>query len=277
MQVTPDTLQSGATRPGTAGSGATNARAVVGAGGEILQLRAYRAGDPLQSVDWKASARSGQLISRDFSADQHLEIVLAIDAGRASAVRCGNLDRFGHYANIAARFAEHAVLHDDQVGLVIFADRVLATVAPGRGTPTVMRVRAMLAAAKPIAVESNPLNAALTIRSLARHRSLVILLTDLDDVTMAGQLASAVRLLQPKHLPLVTGLSSPEIQALSHAPANGWLDPYHSLAAQDHSRRLELNAAGLRSLGAPTLLARAEQMEAAVFAAYTELRRRRRV
>ena len=100
-------------------------------------------GDPQHLIDWKATARAGRLVSRDFSEDQHLDIVVwPIDAGRASALRAGDLDRLGHYANIAARFAEHAVAQDDRVGLVIFADRPLVAIAPGRGIGAVLRIRA---------------------------------------------------------------------------------------------------------------------------------------
>ncbi len=276
LNVSPDLLRDDAERAGAAGSG-TRARSMLGAGGEVLQLREYRPGDPQHVIDWKATARVNRLISRDFSEDQHLEIVLAIDAGRASALRAGDLDRFGHYANIAARFAEHAVAHDDQVGLVIFADRPLASIAPGRGIGTVARIRAMLSAVQPAAAESNPLNAVLRIRTLVRHRSLVVMLTDLDDATVAGQLASAARLLLPKHLPLVAGLASPEAQALAHQQAGGWLVPYEALAAQEYCSRLSRNAAALRALGAPTILALPNQMERAVFEAYAEFRTRRRV
>jgi uncharacterized protein (DUF58 family) len=192
-------------------------------------------------------------------------------------LRAGDLDRFGHYANIAARFAEHAVAHDDQVGLVIFADRPLASIAPGRGVGTVARIRALLTAAQPAAAESNPLNAVLRIRTLVRHRSLVVMLTDLDDATVAGQLAAAARLLLPKHLPLVAGLASAEAQTLAHARAANWLGPYESLAAQEYVTRLSRNAAALRALGAPTLLALPDQMERAVLNAYAEFRLRRRV
>jgi uncharacterized protein (DUF58 family) len=276
LSVVPDLLGSDAQRVAATGAG-TRARSLQGAGSEILQLRSYTPGDPQHVIDWKATARSNQLVSRDFSEDQHLEIVLAVDAGRASALRAGELDRFGHYANIAARFAEHAVANDDQVGLVIFADRPLAAIAPGRGIATVMRIRATLAAAQTAVAESNPLNAVLRIRQLVRHRSLVVLLTDLDDATVAGQLASAARLLLPKHLPLVAGLASPEAQSLAHAKANAWLGPYEALAAQEYCARLARNAAALRALGAPTLLALPHQMERAVFDAYTEFRTRRRV
>lgn len=276
MRVMPELLRDGARRVGSV-SGGMRTRSILGAGAEVLQLRDYRAGDPQNLIDWKATARRGQLISRDFTEDQHLDIVIAVDVGRASALRAGDLDRLGHYINLAARFAELAVAQDDRVGIVLFADQPIATLAPGRGIGTVLRIRQMLAAASPKLAESNPLNAALRIRSLVRHRSLVVMLTDVDDATVAGQLASAARLLLPKHLPLIAGLSSPEAEALRTAPAHSWLDPYQSLAAQEYCARLERNARALRALGAPALVTRPEYMERAVFDAYAEFRNRRRI
>lgn len=276
LRVIPEILHDAARHPGAVATGA-KPRQLAGAGAEVLQLRDYRHGDSQQLIDWKASARTGRMVSRDFSEDQHLEIVIAIDAGRASALRAGELDRFGHYANLAARFAEHAVAQDDRVGLVIFADRPLAVIAPGRGTPAVQRIRRMLSSAKLAAAESNPLNAALRIRTLVKQRSLIVLLTDLDDATVAGQLASAARLLLPKHLPLIAGVSSAAVEAMRHATAHSWLDPYESLAAQEYSMRLERNVLALRALGAPAVLARPEQLERVVFDAYAGFRQRRRV
>ncbi|HEY5809518.1 MAG TPA: DUF58 domain-containing protein [Povalibacter sp.] len=276
LRVMPELLRDDSRHLGAVSTGA-KPRHTTGAGSEVLQLRDYRSGDPQQLIDWKATARSGRLVSRDFSEDQHLEIMIAIDAGRAGALRAGELDRFGHYANLAARFAEHAIGQDDRVGVVLFADRPLAALAPGRGTAAVMRIRHLLAASKLVQAESNPLNAALRIRSLVRHRSLVVLLTDLDDATVAGQLASAARLLLPKHLPLIAGLASPQAENMRYATAHSWVDPYEALAAQEYCARLERNVMALRALGAPAVLARPDQLERAVFDAYAGFRQRRRV
>jgi len=76
-------------------------RRVVGAGSELHQLRAYVPGDPLARIDWKASARSRELITREFSEDQHLDVMLALDAGRFSRVRAGALDQRGSAATSA--------------------------------------------------------------------------------------------------------------------------------------------------------------------------------
>jgi uncharacterized protein (DUF58 family) len=276
LRVGPDMLRDEVQRLGAL-AGGIRSRASFGAGLEVLQLRDYRPGDPLHLIDWKATARGGRLVSRDFAEDQHLDIIIALDAGRSSGLRAGSLDRLGHYANVAARFAEYAVQQDDRVGLLVFADRPLTALAPARGAGAVIRIRNVLSASTVVQAESNPLNAALRIRTLAPHRSLVVMLTDLDDAATAGQLATAARLLLPKHLPLIAGLSSRQVEALAHAPATGWLDPYESLAAQEYCLQLERNVRALHALGAPALLAHPDQIERAVFNAYADFRRRRRV
>jgi uncharacterized protein (DUF58 family) len=127
--VAPDTLRVRGRPRGLPGG--ARSRRVAGAGAELYQLRDYVRGDPPSRIDWKATARCGALVTREFSEDQHLDILVAVDAGRFSRVHAGRLDRFGLYANLAARFAEVAVHNDDRVGLIVYAERVLAALPPG--------------------------------------------------------------------------------------------------------------------------------------------------
>jgi uncharacterized protein (DUF58 family) len=275
VKVRPDLFRSAAEVKGVTDSGA-KIGLNIGGGTEIMRLRDYRAGDPPRVVDWKATARSNRLISRDFAVHDGLQVVIAIDAGRSSGLRAGNLDRFGHYVNVAARLAQFAAERDDLVGIVLYADRPLAALAPARGVAAVARIRQMLAASRIENRESNPLFAAMRVRSLVRHRSLVVFLTDVDDVSAGSQLAQAARFLLPKHLPFVAGLSSEAAQVMALAPASEWLDPYRSLAAQEYCVGLERKVLALNALGAPALVARPQHLERAVFAAYTDFRRQRR-
>jgi uncharacterized protein (DUF58 family) len=110
----------------------------------VLQLRDYRPGDPQHVIDWKADRRSNRLVSRDFSEDQHLKSMLAIDAGRASCVtrrRSRPLRSLSPTSHRVSRSTQ--IAHDDQVGLVIFATGARVD-RPGRGVGTVARIRAML-------------------------------------------------------------------------------------------------------------------------------------
>jgi uncharacterized protein (DUF58 family) len=276
IAVVPDLLGERGTARGAA-SGGARASARAGAGAEVLQLRAFRPGDPVRAIDWKASARRGQLVSRDYTEDQHLDIIVAVDAGRSSGVWCDDLDRLGHYVNVTARFAEYAVDHDDQVGLVVFGDRPLAALPPARGAAAVQRIREQLGAVAVQPTDSNPIHAAARIRTLVRRRCLVILLTDIDDGAAAGQLAGAARLLQPQHLLFVVGLGSAALDAFAREPGEDWLDPYRTLAAEEgrvHRRRsLEALAAG----GVRAIVTAPAGLERAVFDAYARLRRQRSV
>ncbi|HSY06427.1 MAG TPA: DUF58 domain-containing protein [Steroidobacteraceae bacterium] len=273
--VAPDTLRAQARVRGL--SGGARARRVAGAGQELYQLRTYSRGDPLTRIDWKATARSGQLVSRDYSEDQHLDVLVAIDAGRLSRVRSGQLDRLGVYSNVAARFAEIVTHNDDRIGLVVYADGVCVRCAPGRGLRAVARLRRALAQLSVQPAESDPMTAAVSIRNLLRQRALVVLLTDLDDANIADSLARAVRLLAPPHLALVAGVHSGEIGTLVRTEAHAWQDPWIALAAAEHEERGRRQRALLQRLGAPVVAATAERLEWALFERYEALRRSRRI
>ncbi len=276
VSIAPDTLRVGAAQPRGNPSGPRSRRA-VGAGAELHQLRGYRYGDPLARIDWKATARTRQLVTREFSEDRHLDILIAIDAGRFSRVRTGALDRLGHYANAAARFAEIAIPNDDRVGLMVFSDRPLVECAPARGLPAVARIRRALEGLSVESAESDPTAAAVRIRGLLKRRGLVVLLTDLDDANVADSLARAVQLLSPPHFVVVAGIRSPDIATLAVSEARTWSDPWVALAAQEHEARVALQRLLLRRLGAPVVVTSAELLEKALLAEYEALRRSRRV
>jgi uncharacterized protein (DUF58 family) len=250
---------------------------VIGAGSELHQLRGYIHGDPPARIDWKATARARELVTREFSEDQHLDVLVAVDAGRFSRIRAGRLDRFGLYANVAARFAEIVVPNDDRIGMLVFADKPLAVCAPDRGLAAVTRIRRTLEQLRVQPAESDPLAAAIQIRGMLKHRSLVVVLTDLDDASVADQLVRAVRLLSPPHLAVVAGIHSRDISELARSEARDWKDPWVALAAREHEARAESQRALLRRLGVPVIAASEELLERRVLGEYEALRRSRRV
>ena len=93
-----------------------------------------------------------QLVTREFSEDQHLDILVAIDAGRLQprARRQPRPLRPLCQCRGALCGDRHAP-NDDRIGLMVYADRPLATCAPARGLAAVTRMRRTL---EELAVES---------------------------------------------------------------------------------------------------------------------------
>src|SRR5437899_2642792 len=147
----------------------------------------------------------------------------------------------------------------------------------GRGDLRAGRGRGTLERLWVQAAESDPTAAAVSIRALLKHRALIVLLTDLDDASVAEQLKRAVRLLAPPHLVLVAGVHSGEIGALARAEARERQDTWNGLSAAEHEARAADARLPPQRHHVPVVGAPAEQLEQAVFARYEALRRRRRV
>jgi len=274
--VAPDSVPHGARAVAGESAGETPRR-LPGVGVELLQLREYVSGDALSRIDWKATARRGSLIAREYSEAQHLEILIVIDAGRTSRVRAGALDRLGLYANVAARLAEHAVSVEDRVGLLVYADRVLTACLPDRGARAVTRLRRALETLETERGESNAVAAAIHVRQLLRHRGLVVWLTDLAEPARNEELMQALKALVPRHQPIVAAPHAAEIARLADAPAREWRDPAISVAAREHHERAQRQMAILKRRGIVVLDEPDDVLDRKVLEAYLQLRRRRRV
>jgi uncharacterized protein (DUF58 family) len=249
----------------------------IGPGAQVEQLRDYRPGDPLRVIDWRATARRRQLVSRDFAEDQHLDVMVALDVGRTSRIQCGELDRLGHYVNAAARLAQYVVAQEDRIGLVLFGDQPLAVLPPTRGHLGVMRVRELVSRVQSQSTDSNVIHAAAQILKRVHQRSLVVLMTDIDDASSEGPLAAALCLLQPRHLSFVVALSELNLAVLADRAPRDWLDPWLSLAAGHAFTQRERAIRALTATGAHVVLSAPQDLERTLFERYAQFRQQRRI
>jgi uncharacterized protein (DUF58 family) len=246
-------------------------------GMELQGLREYHSGDALHAIDWKATARSRELKTRLFEEEQHLELIIAVDAGRSSSLAAGELTRLGHYCNIAARLAEKAMLHGDQIGLIVYAEELISAQTGLRGHQGLMRLRQTLGQLQPSQLDANPINAVMKIRSLAQQRALVVFLSDVDDGYAAKQLNQSLRLLTPKHYPLLAGITEQAVLDIHEATPRTWLDPYRLLSADElilNWRQLRIEMA---QMGIPVITQAAARLDREVLKAYEQVRHERRV
>lgn len=252
-------------------TGGLRARRFPGSGEQLHQLRSYQRGDPLSRIDWKASARSGELISRDSSATPQRDLLIALDMGHTSRLTlAGGLERHALHASIAARLAQGAIAAQERAGLLLFADGPVQSLAPARGWAALARIRALLESTHPRPMPADPLAAALALRRLLRGPALIVLLTDLTEVPTT--LIRLPDVLGSPHRLILAGACEPRIAALATAPARAPDDPWIALMAQEHLARAQHLQQQLRQRGCPVLSAPPDALEEAVLAAYAQAR-----
>jgi len=101
-----------------------------GEGLEFADLREFAPGDRIRRINWRASARRGELWVNEFHAERNADVILFldsfVDARRADR---GTLDEA---VRAAATLTERYLLEKDRVGLVNFGG-VLNWLRPGTG------------------------------------------------------------------------------------------------------------------------------------------------
>lgn len=192
-----------------------------GEGREFESLRDYVAGDELRHVAWTATARRGRLVTRQYQTERDQTILVMLDAGRLMTARVAGETKFDAGINAALALIGAATRGGDNAGLLVFGRGRRAYVPPGRGREHTETILEALHAIEPELVEPSYTRAFEFAAGELKRRALVVVLTDLIDEEGSRELLGALRLLRPRHLPLVATIADRDLlQATIDPPAN---------------------------------------------------------
>jgi len=109
----------------------------------------------------------------------------------------------------------------DNAGLVVFGRRIRSYLPPSRGRDHLDAVLEALHNVEPEMIEPSYARAFEFIAANSKRRSLVVLLTDLVDEEGSKELLTSLRLLRPRHLPLIVTIADRDLKAVVRdAPGN---------------------------------------------------------
>lgn len=191
----------------------TRATRRPGGENEFERLREYARDDEFRAIDWKATARRQKLIARQYQLERNQTLELMLDAGRLMTVQSQGLPLFDHALNAALLLAHVATRGGDRVGLLAFSDRIRASLAPTGGRSTTVKLVRATYDLHPELVEPDYGAAFQRLGRDLRQRTLVVVLTRINDDVSAEALARYTRGLLPRHLALVILLRDPELES----------------------------------------------------------------
>src|SRR2546428_9996224 len=125
----------------------------LGEGRLFESLREWVPGDDIRHIDWKATARRRKVIMRQYEAERRQQLLLVVDTGRLMTADIAGTARLDYAVRAALELAYAAAQHDDNVGVMAFADGVKHYVPPQRGRVGLKRVLDVLAAPEPVLLE----------------------------------------------------------------------------------------------------------------------------
>ncbi len=188
---------------------------IRGQGTEFESLRDYSPDDEFRRIDWKATARRGKPVVRDYQVERSQNVILLLDCGRNMLAEVEETLKFDVVLNTALMLAHVTTQMEDKVGALAFADEVDQFVVPQRGRAQMRKLVDALHAVQPRMVESDYLYATTYLAKRWRKRSLMVFFTDLIDVDASRMLLQSVRTLQRTHLCVVVTVSDPKLHGWS--------------------------------------------------------------
>lgn len=185
-----------------------------GEGREFESLRDYVRGDEMRHISWTATARRGKLVTRQYQMERDQTILIALDAGRLMTARIENETKLDSAVHAALALMSAAARAGDNAGLLVFGRRIQAFLPPKRGAEHLDAALEALYAVEPEMIEPSYSRAFEFVAANSRRRSLVVVLTDLVDEEGSRELLSSLKLLRPRHLPLIVTIADRDLKAV---------------------------------------------------------------
>ena len=245
-----------------------------GEGREFESLRDYVRGDELRHISWTATARRGKLTTRQYQIERDQTILIAIDGGRLMTARIENETKLDSAVHAALALMSAAARAGDNAGLLVFGRRIKSFLLPSRGRDHMDAALEALYGVEPEMIEPSYSRAFEFISANSKRRSLVVLLTDLVDEEGSKELLTSLRLLRPRHLPLVVTIADRDLRAVVSEPPATTRDLFTQSVAEEIMHLREAALRLVESQGGLALDVTAAALAPALLEKYIQVKER---
>ncbi len=155
-----------------------NKSTIKGTGLEFSQYRSYQPGDDLRSLDWKMFARSDRYYIRESEIETNISIRFLVDASASMNHNDGDFNKIDYAKYLVASLAYLGNLQGDAIGLYVFKDGGIFSMAAKQDYQHLARLFYQLELIKPEGNFTKPIHYK-ELYSGAQKRELLIFVTDL--------------------------------------------------------------------------------------------------
>ncbi len=247
-------------------------RALIrGQGSEFDSLREYVIGDDVRSIDWRATARRTEVMVRTWRPERDRRILIMLDTGRTSAGRVGGVPRLDAAMDAALLLTALASRAGDRIDMIAFDRRVRARVVGAPRSAVLSAFAHAMAIIEPELVETDAAALSSAALTAARHRCLIVLLTDLNPAAIEDGLLPRLPVLATRNQVLVAAVADPALDAMASARADAAQVYSAAAAEQARSGRRRISAL-LQRGGAEVIDAPPDRLPSALADAYLTLK-----
>ncbi len=261
------------------GNTAVGARKVrrLGHSLEFEKIKDYVLGDDVRTINWKATARSSNLMVNTFSDARQQQIYCIIDKGRNMKMPFEGMTLLDHSINACLALLNVTLIKQDRAGLITFSNKVGDIIAADRRSDQLLRILETLYKQQTEFKESDYEAVWSVVQRSITQRSLLLLFTNFETYSSLERQLPFLKRLTQRHLVCVVFFQNTLLKELHETSPDNIEGIYIKTIADQFDLEKRLIVKELRRHGVLSILTTPQNLSVDVINKYLELKARQMV
>jgi uncharacterized protein (DUF58 family) len=241
---------------------------------EFEQIKEYVLGDDLRTMNWKATAKSNQLMVNQFQDEKSQPVYSVIDKGRLMKMPFDGLSLLDYAINAALVISNVAIKKHDKAGIFTFSKKVENMVVAEKRTSQMNLILEGLYNIKTDFFESDFGRLYGDVRRNIAHRSLLLLYTNFETLDSLHRQLPYLKGMAKNHLLVVIFFKNTELNSLIENKAETIQQVYDKVIAEKFAFEKRLILSELKKYGIYSILTTPENLTLDTINKYLEIKAR---
>lgn len=246
----------------------------IGHNFEFDQIRDYVSGDDFRTINWKATARRGELMVNQYQDEKSQQVYSIIDKGRVMKMPFEGLSLLDYAINAALVISNIAIKKYDKAGLVTFTEENVSILKAERKPEQINKILNTLYNQKTRYLESSFELLYSTIKQKINQRSLILFYTNFESITSLTRRINYFKAISKYHLLVVIFFENTELDTLIQSNADTLEQAYIKTIAEKMIYEKKQMVAELAKYGIQSILTAPKDLSVNTINKYLELKAR---
>jgi uncharacterized protein (DUF58 family) len=244
---------------------------------EFEKIKDYVQGDDVRTINWKATARSGNVMVNTFTDARQQQIYCLIDKGRNMKMPFEGMTLLDHSINAALALLNVALLKQDKAGLITFSNKVGDIIAADRRKDQLSRILDTLYKQQTEFKESDYEAVWSRIHRGITQRSLILLFTNFETYSSLERQLPFLKKIAQRHLACVIFFENTLLKDIHETAPDNIEGIYIKTIADQFAMEKRQIVKELRRHGILSILTTPQMLTVDVINRYLELKSRQMV
>lgn len=239
---------------------------------EFEQIKNYIPGDDVRTINWKATAKKGELMVNQYQDEKSQPIYSIIDLGRVMKMPFEELKLLDYAINATLAFSNIALLKNDKAGMLTFSKKVEKIVPASNKKTNLSVINEELYNINTEFTDSDFGLLYATVKRKINQRSLLIVYTNFEHISALKRQLTYLKSIAKKHLLLIVFFENTELDELIHTNAEDLQAVYHKTIAEKYVYEKQLMVKELEKNGLHAILTKPKNLSVNVINKYLQFK-----